>query len=299
MASTKIIKKRIVSIKSTRKIAHTMEMVSTAKSKKQVNKLIQSRPYQNKLEELIENILKTGVSGFKSPYINKVKNIQKKAIIVITADRGLCGAFNSNLLKKALTEIQENKKANIQTDIYAIGKKAISYFKYLNIEVKEFFPNFADSVLYKDVEQFIEPFMQKFKNKIYDEIQVISTFFKSSSVQKVELQTFLPIEILSKNDENVSKNNLTKQKGINSNYLYEPEPKKIIEGLIPLAVKNKFYSFILQSSASEHIARRIAMKNASDAASDMLRNLTREYNRARQASITQELAEIVAGADAL
>ncbi len=303
MANTKIIKKRISSIRSTRKIARTIEMVSTTKSKKQVDKLLLSRPYQKKLEELMSNIQSLGNQEIESPFLEERK-IQKSALIVVTANRGLCGAYNTNILKMAVNVLQTKKDRGELCDLYVIGKKGISYFKYINIEIKEAFTDIHDGTSYQEVEKFIEPFLQKFKDATYDEVRIISTVFYSSASQKPNDIPFLPLQL--KSEPHINKGNTTTETAthldthkLKINYLYEPEPQKILKELIPLAIKTKFYSYLLQAFASEHISRRIAMKNATDAASDMLKNLTRDYNRARQASITQELAEIVAGADAI
>ena len=296
MAGTKIIKKRIASVKNTCKITRTMEMVSTAKSKKIVDRVTASTPYRKKIVSLLHSLQETGVV-YNSPYTEKAPSIKNLALIVISANRGLCGGYNSNVLRLAYERYQKLREEDISCDLFVLGKKGVSFFKFLKIPMKENYTHIEDTFQYEDSETLLMPFLKSFSQKEYDAIEIVSTVYHSSSRQEAELIPFLPF--LSESLENKKPDNFSSTSALADNYSFSPDAAIILKKLIPLSIKTKFYNIFLGAMASEQIARRIAMKNATDAAGDMLKNLTRSYNRARQASITQELAEIVAGADAI
>ena len=287
MATPREIKKRINSVKNTRKITKTMEMVSTAKAKKASNKVNAAKPYAMLTNELVESL--AGLADkVHSPYLRKPKSIRKVAILVVTANRGLCGGFNSNLLRMTRARWEEYKSQGIEVELHAAGKKAISFFKFSKIPLESSYTNLDDKAGAKEAIQIANYFMNRFANETVDSVEIISTHYLSASSQRPEVYTVLPIQVLESSNS-----------GTALDILYEPDPVTILESLLPMVIKTAFTRLLLESVASEHIARRVAMKSATDAAGEMIKLLTRGYNRVRQAKITQEISEIVSGAEAI
>ncbi|MCB1193153.1 MAG: ATP synthase F1 subunit gamma [Leptospiraceae bacterium] len=286
MATPREIKKRINSVKNTRKITRTMEMVSTAKSKKLSDRVNASKPFSEKIQELTSSLSDLS-SQISSPYLRKPEVVHKIAMLVVTANRGLCGGYNSNILRLARSRIIEYQAKGVECDVYAVGKKGISFFKFTKQKIVQGFTNINEAAGYKEAEYFADLFMDLYANQAIDGLEVISTVYQSSSHQKPEIIKIFPIET----KENTSKSM--------ENVIYEPNPKEILESLLPFTIKTSLYRILLEALCSEQIARRIAMKSATDAAGEMIKILTRGYNRVRQAKITQEISEIVAGADSL
>ncbi|MCP5498605.1 MAG: ATP synthase F1 subunit gamma [Leptospiraceae bacterium] len=287
MASPREIKKRINSVKNTKKITRTMEMVATAKSKKMSDKVNASKPFSDKVKEMVGSLSSLS-SQVQSPLLRKPEKIQKVALLVITANRGLCGGYNSNTIRIARNRLKEFTEKGITCDLYVIGKKGISFFKYIKQNVVESYTNIDDNSGYKEAEFFAKKFMKLFADESIDAVEIVSTVYHSSSSQTPELTKILPLESSEGSSASVQ-----------DSIIYEPDPQKILESLLPLVIKTGFYKAIMEAVCSEQIARRIAMKSATDAASEMIKLLTRGYNRVRQAKITQEISEIVGGADSL
>ena len=286
MATPREIKKRINSVRNTRKITRTMEMVATSKAKKMSNKVNASKPFASKIEELMSSLSSLS-STIESPLLRKPDKIEKVALLIITANRGLCGGYNSNVLKLARTRISELRSQGIEYELHVIGKKGISYFKFVKEKVTSSYTNIDDKAGYSEAEHFANLFKDKFASGEVDAVEILSTVYHSSAYQVPEVTKVLPFEhkvIEAKKEEMI---------------LYEPSPERILESLLPLVINMAFYKAILEAVTSEQIARKIAMKAATDAAGEMVKILTRGYNRARQAKITQEISEIVAGADSL
>ncbi|EMJ97159.1 MULTISPECIES: ATP synthase F1 subunit gamma [unclassified Leptospira] len=285
MATPREIKKRISSVKNTRKITRTMEMVATAKSKKLSDRVNASHPFSNKIKELV-GALASLASVVKSPYLRKPNTIRSIALLVITANRGLCGGYNSKTIRLARTRIQELKDHGVNVRLFVVGKKGISYFQFAKEKIEKSYTHIDDKSGYKEAEEFADFFLDLFAKEEVDSVEIISTVYRSSANQEPEVTKVLPFE--AQGETNVG-----------SNVLYEPSPADILESLLPLVVKTAFLKAILEANCSEQIAKRVAMKSATDAASEMIKLLTRGYNRIRQAKITQEISEIVAGADSL
>lgn len=289
MASPREIKKRISSVKNTRKITRTMEMVSTAKSKKASDRVNASQPYANKVQELMSSLASLA-KVVESPYLRKPEKVRRVAIFAITANRGLCGGYNGNINRKTLARIREWKEKGAEVELHMVGKKGMNYFRYLKIPVEGSYTNIDDKAGYKEAQEFATLFMNKFAKEEVDVVEIISTVYKSSANQVPELTPVLPISppVVA-----------TSEPTVNETVIYEPNPQTILENLLPMVVKIAFQRAILEAVCSEHIARRIAMKSATDAAGDMIKALTRGYNRVRQAKITQEISEIVGGASSI
>ncbi|PJZ68697.1 ATP synthase F1 subunit gamma [Leptospira perolatii] len=285
MATPREIKKRINSFKNTRKITRTMEMVSTAKSKKLSDRVNASHPFSNKIKELVGSLASLS-EVVNSPYLRRPRTTRNVALLVITANRGLCGGYNSNTNRLAKARIQELREKGIGVRLFVVGKKGSSYFRFTGEKIEKSYTHINDKSGYKEAEEFAEFFLELFAKEEVDAVEIVSTVYLSSASQKPAVTKILPFESDAKGNAGDS-------------VLYEPSPAQILESLLPLVVKTAFLKAILEATCSEELARRVAMKSATDASSDMIKLLTRGYNRIRQAKITQEISEIVAGADSL
>ena len=282
MANLKEIRNRIASVSSTMQITSAMKMVSAAKLKKAQDAITAMRPYANKLTELLQNLSATldADSGSKYSEQREIKNV---LIVAITSNRGLCGAFNSNIIKRA-TAVAESYDANVS--VVAIGKKANDALSK-NFEIISNQSSVYDDLTFDNVAAIAEMLMAQFESKAFDKIEVIYNKFKNAATQEIMTEQFLPIEPL-EGDTNA-----------NLDYIFEPSKEQIVETLIPKSLKTQLYKSIRDSFASEHGARMTAMHKATDNATELRDQLKLSYNKARQASITNEILEIVGGAEAL
>jgi F-type H+-transporting ATPase subunit gamma len=288
MPSLKEVRNRIISVNSTSQITSAMKMVSAAKLRRAQDAIIQLRPYASKLKEVLENVTASMESSTRSIYAEK-RTDKNVLLIPITSNRGLCGAFNSNIIKLTNRLIREDYNGKNIT-IFPIGKKAYDFFKKSNFklfkeggEANELF----DKLSFDKVSPFAEEVMNAFANEHFDKVVLIYNRFKNAAVQMPTVEQFLPIN----QDENI--------KLSNTEYIYEPNKEFIVNELIPKSLKIQFYKALLDSHAAEHGARMTAMHKATDNAKELLRTLRISYNKARQAAITNEILEIVGGANAL
>ena len=282
MANLKEIRNRIASVSSTMQITSAMKMVSAAKLKKAQDAITAMRPYANKLTELLQNLSATldADSGSKFSEQREIKNV---LIVAITSNRGLCGAFNSNIIKRA-TAVAESYDAKVS--IVAIGKKANDALSK-NFEVISNQSPVFDDLTFDNVAAIAEMLMEQFESKAFDKIEVVYNKFKNAATQEIMTEQFLPIVPLDSASNS------------NQDYIFEPSKEEIVETLIPKSLKTQLYKSIRDSFASEHGARMTAMHKATDNATELRDQLKLTYNKARQASITNEILEIVGGADAL
>ena len=293
MAGAKEIKKRIVSVKNTRKITKTMEMVATSKSKRMIDRVNAAKPYGEKLLNIMDTLSNQG-GAIESPYLRKVDNVKRVAVIVLSSNRGLCGGFNTNVLKMARNRIREHREAGHEVYLHVIGKKGINYFKFLKIEMDLSTPTSEDKIQFEEADAIAQQYMDRFRNKEFDSVEFVSNLYQSSASQKPGITQVLPLG----KQEHHEKKGIASGK-VNMDITFDPEPEIILKNLIPHVIKANIYRLMLESAAAEQIYRRIAMKSANDAAKEMEKFLNRTYNRIRQASITQEISEIVAGSDAV
>ncbi|MCK0130559.1 ATP synthase F1 subunit gamma [Flavobacteriaceae bacterium F08102] len=282
MANLKEIRNRIASIGSTMQITSAMKMVSAAKLKKAQDAITAMRPYANKLTELLQNLSASLDENAGGVYA-KQREVQKKLVVVVTSNRGLCGAFNANVLKET---VQLLSKDTTPTDIYAIGKKANDYFvnKQHVIENKS---SIFDDLTFDATAAIAEELMALFADGTYDKIDIVYNKFKNAATQIVMHEQFLPIVPL-EGDQSGSQD-----------YIFEPSKIEIVQGLIPKMLKTQLYKSLRDSFAAEHGARMTAMHKATDNATELRDELKLTYNKARQAAITNEILEIVGGAEAL
>ena len=282
MANLKEIRNRISSVSSTMQITSAMKMVSAAKLKKAQDAITAMRPYSNKLTEILQSLSSSMDSDNK---FSQNREVKKVLIVSITSNRGLCGGFNSNILKKS-TELANSTYKDNDVSFVAIGKKGNDFLqKSFNVDSN--YIDIFDNLNMSNVSLIAESLMSKFVNEEFDKIDIIYNKFKNAATQIVVNEQFLPIS----QNEDTSNNNL--------DYVFEPSKSEIIEELIPKSLKNQLFKAIRDSWASEHGARMTAMHKATDNATELRDELKLVYNQARQAAITNEILEIVGGAEAL
>ena len=284
MANLKEIRNRISSVSSTMQITSAMKMVSAAKLKKAQDAITAMRPYANKLTELLQSLSATLDADSGSKYASQ-RQVNKVLVVAITSNRGLCGAFNSNIIKQ-VNNLTANTYANQEVSFLAIGKKANDAFsKTGNVIANK--SEVFDELTFDNVAEIAQMLMDKFVEGEFDKIELVYNKFKNAATQIVMTEQFLPIVPI-ENDANV-----------NLDYIFEPSKVEIVETLIPKSLKTQLYKAIRDSFASEHGARMTAMHKATDNATELRDQLKLTYNKARQAAITNEILEIVGGAEAL
>jgi F-type H+-transporting ATPase subunit gamma len=292
MANLKIIRTRISSVKSTRQITSAMKMVAAAKLRKAQDKIVRLRPYANKLHEILVGITQSLVDTEEDNIYGRKSNPDKVLVIVITSNRGLCGGFNSNVIKETRRVINEDfseqyKKGNLW--FIAIGKKGFEYLRRQKLNILEEENHLFNALTFDNVSVVAEKVMQYFVSGKFDKVNIIYNQFKNAAVQNLTNEVFLPVETLP----------VGKKIEILVDYIYEPTKEEIVKELIPKSLKIQFYKAVLDSFVAEHGARMTAMHKATDNASQMIKELTLQYNKARQASITNQILEVVSGAEAL
>ena len=293
MAGLKEIKTRIASVKSTRQITSAMKMVSAAYLRKAQDAIIQMRPYANKLQDILINLSKSLESDSSNIYAEQREDINKVMLVVITSNRGLCGAFNMNVIKKAIniaTVEYERLNRNNNVHLMVIGKKAFDYFKNKDFRIIEEHNKLYDNLNFENVAPIAETLMNNFSSGQYDKIILIYNKFKNAAIQIITQEQLLPISIEKEEDSG---------KATNTDFILEPSQNYIVSELIPKSLKMQLFKALLDSYASEHGARMTAMHKATDNATDLIQELNLHYNKARQAAITKEILEIVGGAEAL
>jgi F-type H+-transporting ATPase subunit gamma len=285
MAKGRELKGRIKSVENTRKITRTLEMVATSKMKRTQDRVSAARPYAESLREVIASLYSPDLAE-RFPLLRQPTQIKRAAVILLTANRGLAGAFNSNLIKEARATINRLEGEGVTVDVHGVGKKGIGYFRYLGREVVTQRIDIGDRPTAEQAAEIVNDLMAAFSRGELDAVYVVYPSFKSIlSAPPTALQV-LPVQPPEAG---------AKQR----DYILSPDAETILGELLPLYVRNSIYRALVEMTAAFFAAQRTAMKNATDNASDMLKILARTYNRARQATITQEIAEIVGGAAAL
>ena len=291
MASLKEVRNRIVSVNSTTQITKAMKMVSAAKLRRAQDAIMQMRPYANKLNELISTVSANTEVGATSPY-TKIRPVENVLIIVVTSDRGLCGAFNSNVVKAAMALIQEKyapQATKGKVEIMPLGKKGGETLQKRGFKINSAYMDIFQRLNFATARQAAEQVMDAFTEAKYDVVEIVFNEFKNAATQIIRAEQMLPL--VEKKDDALKAGKI--------DYIFEPSEEEIVLELIPKAIKMQVFKAVLDSNASEHGARMTAMDKATENANDLLRNLKIEYNRSRQAAITNEILEIVGGAEAL
>jgi F-type H+-transporting ATPase subunit gamma len=294
MAGLKEVRIRIASVKSTQQITNAMKMVAASKLRKAQMGILRLRPYAARLRDILQNLSGSIEDSNENAY-TKERNPEKILIVVVASNRGLCGGFNSNAIKAGLTLLNttyasQTGKGN--TAIITIGRKASEFFTKRNYNVAGTHDDLLEHISFEKVAIQAESLMKSFVDQQYDRIILIYNQFKNAAVQRLIIEPFLPIE-------SINPAPVEKKPGVATDYIFEPDKETIIRELIPKTLRIQLYKAILDSFASEQGARMTAMQQATDNAKEILKELRLSYNKARQASITKEILEIVSGAEAL
>ncbi len=292
MANLKAIRIRITSVKSTRQITSAMKMVAAAKLRKAQDKIVRLRPYANKLHEILVDLSQSLADSEIENVYGRKSTPEKILIIAITSNRGLCGAFNSNVMREARQVIADNyyeqyKKGNVQ--FLAIGKKGFDNLRKLKFKIAGDSNDLLNEVTFERASAIAEKVMDSFVNGDFDRVDIIYNHFKNAAVQQLTNEVFLPVESTP----------MDGKASVPVDYIYEPDKESIVKELIPKSLKIQFYKAVLDSFVAENGARMTAMHKATDNATTMIRELTLQYNKARQAAITNQILEVVSGAEAL
>jgi len=286
VAKSRDIYRRMKSVDNTRKITRTMEMVATAKLRQAQTRVIEARPYSTQLIEMIGRLTTPELADLQ-PLLRQPDKVKKAAVILLTSNRGLCGGFNSNLIRTAINELDELEKAGVETEFHVYGNKGISYFRFRGVEMVTERNDLGDPPTVDDALVIISDLAQRFIEGELDAVRLVSAEFRNMVSTPPAVIRILPVGV----GEQAA--------GPQPYYILSPSAREILDHLLPLYVTNSTFSGLLETMAAEQAARRTAMKAATDNAEEFLDKLRRTYNRARQAEITNQIAEIIGGADAL
>jgi F-type H+-transporting ATPase subunit gamma len=294
MATLREIRNRIVGVKSTQKITQAMKMVAVAKLKRSQERILSARPYATKLNEMLSNLVQNNNSDL-NPLLQE-RPIANVLVVVVTSDRGMCGAFNSNIIKKSIELIETsyaelNKNGKIQ--ILCIGRKSYQFFSRRNYKIFNSYQNIFGNLDFSTAQSISDILIHSFLSGKFDKIELVYNEFKSVAQQTVVVSQFLPLK-----KEEPTKDKNTKKKSL-VNFIFEPSPLDIIDTIIPKHLNTHIWKTLLESNAAEEGARMAAMDNANENAKEMISSLNLQFNKARQASITTEILEIISGANAL
>lgn len=292
MSSLKFLKKRIQSVKNTQKITRAMKMVSAAKLRRAQHRAEASRPYEMELEKIVGAISKE--TEWKSPYLISRDEIKKRAYVVVSTDRGLCGSLNTNVFKRVQKDTASEDPGSF--DLICIGTKAKEFFRKRNYSIYSSYSEMMKRSSYEELEEIAQNLRNLFMNKDYDDIEIFYPEFVSTLIQRPKRVSLLPFQLETTAAPTAESNEHQKYY---ESFLLEPDGPELLRNLVPMLIDFRFYRVILESIASEHAARMSAMDSATNNARDMIGKLTLQKNRARQAAITKELMEIISGAEAL
>jgi len=286
----RVLRRRIKSVQSTKKITKAMELISASRIAKAQERVAAARPYSERITDVIRNLAAAGAGG-DSPLLNPRAEVTTVAYVVVAADRGLAGGYNSAVIRAAERAMAADQEAGRQTALITVGKKATGYFRFRGWEIAQSFVGFSDAPTYEDARQVAGHVAEKFESGEYSEVHLAYTQFLSMGTQIPQVVQYMPLDTSSIDDAKAS--------GPSADYEFEPNPSEILDRLLPRYAEARLYAALLDSAASEHAARQRAMKSATENAEEMIIKLSRVMNRARQDAITTEIMEIVGGAEAL
>jgi F-type H+-transporting ATPase subunit gamma len=288
-AQLRIYRRRIRTVRSTQKITRAMELIAASRIVKAQQRVRDARPYADQVTRAIENI--ASQTDISHPLVEERADPGPVAVLVVTSDRGLAGAYNANVFRTTEQLIATLREEGKEPKLYVVGRRGVGYFRFREREITESWVGFSEQPRYEDVEPVAETLIQAFLDHEVDEIHAVYTEFVSALTQRTAARRFLPL-LIEETDE-------PSPHGPVPLYLFEPSPEEVLDALLPRYVIARVFTALLESAASESAARRRAMKAATDNADELIKILTRAENRARQAEITQEIMEIVGGAEAL
>lgn len=292
MANLKAIRTRISSVKSTRQITSAMKMVSAAKLRKAQDRIVRLRPYADKLHEILVGLTSSMTESEDENIYGRISEPEKVLIVVITSNRGFCGGFNANVIRmtrRMMAEKYHAQQSRGNLWFIAIGKKGYDFLRSQKVNILEENNHIFNALTFENVSLVASRIMEAFAEGKFDRVELVYNQFKNAAVQNLMTEVFLPVE----NEEETNSGNAL------ADYIYEPTREEIVKDLIPKSLKIQFYKAVLDSFVAEHGARMTAMHKATDNAKEMVRDLKITYNKARQATITKEILEIVGGAEAL
>jgi F-type H+-transporting ATPase subunit gamma len=295
VASVQDIRRRIRSVRNTAKITRAMELVAAAKLRKAQTRIEAMRPYADRMLELMAGTARASTSVRGLPLLQQHEQEESVALVPLSGDRGLAGAFNSQILRRALALQRELEGDGKKVQWVGVGRRGVGSLRFRRIELAGEFIGFTDEPRYADAQAIAHRVAELYTENEVDRVVLVYNAFESALVQRVTVQDILPLsgELLETSDEERVEDSLR------GDFIFEPEPEQILERLLPVYLETEIYRSLLESAASEHGARMTAMRNASKNASELIDSLTLAMNRARQAEITQEILEVVAGADAI
>lgn len=288
MAKGRELKGRIKTVENTRKITRTMEMVATSKMKRAADRVLSARPFAIALGQVLSRVYSPEL-GEQFPLLRRPASVKKAAVVLLTANRGLAGGFNTNLIREARARIAELEKNGTEVELHVVGKKGVGYFKYLGRPLHKQRVDISDRPTSEDAASLVNELMTRYEKGDVDAVYMIYAQYKSALSTPPTTEQVLPVVPPA----------TTSDSKLALDFILAPSAEAILEELLPAYVRNAVYRALVETAAGEQSARRTAMKNATDNASDILQTLRRTYNTARQAQITQEIAEIVGGAAAL
>jgi F-type H+-transporting ATPase subunit gamma len=286
MAKAREIKRRMRSVESTRKITRTMEMVAASKLRRAQERVWKARPYAEALVDVIEGLIRPELTEHE-PILRQPDEIRRAAVVLLTSNRGLCGAFNTNLIRYARDLLDRLHADNVQTEFHVVGRKGISYFRFRGVELAGARTDIGDRPSIGEARTLLQPLVDRFAAGELDAVYLVTTEFQSIATAPPVTRRLLPVTV--------------PEKGVAGGpwFILEPSSERILSGLLPLYVTSQAFRSLVETTAGFYAAQRTAMKNATDNAEELLTRLRRRYNRARQAEITQQIAEIMGGAEAL
>jgi F-type H+-transporting ATPase subunit gamma len=286
----RILRRRIKSVESTKKITRAMELIAATRVVKAQDRAAASRPYAEEITAVILDLVRAGAAK-ESTLLRSYDDAPKTAMIVVTSDRGLCGAYNSTIIRNAERELIDRRADGLDYALFVVGKKAQTYFNFRGYKIEESFLGVTDQPTYDQAREIARAVRARFEAGEFREVDLVYWRFLSAGNQQPVIRRFLPLQVQDGSEDEGAK--------VSSELEYEPNPTVILEELLPRYVESRVYSALLDASASEHASRQRAMKAATDNADDLKTSLTRTMNRARQDAITTEIMEIVGGAEAL
>jgi F-type H+-transporting ATPase subunit gamma len=303
MANPRLLDKRRKSIRNIRKITRTMELIATARFKKAMDRASAATAYTNRITKLVQDLLASGLE-VHHPLLEKREAVRNVTLLVLTANRGLCGGFNGNLQRAGFHRWLELKQTIPNCRLEIVGKRGISAFKFRGIKSDQSYTHFEDKPSYEEVDAIASRYLEEYTTGKLDRLDVVYTKFESVARQKVVIETLLPLGTIGSDaaPQPVSKtaaSHAESTSGYRAIYEFLPSPESILEEVVPASFKNKLFKCFLDSAVSEQIARMIAMKAATENAGDLIHRLSMQYNRARQSRITSELMDVIGGVEAL
>ncbi len=296
MAKARAIVKRLKAVKNIRKITRTMELIATARFKKAMDRATEAAAYTKKISEIVADLAQAGTS-LQHPLLQKHESEENAIVLILTSNRGLCGGYNSGVLRMALKRVKELQAEGKNVSIEVSGKRGIAYLKFQQQVMDQQYTQFEDKPGFEEVNEIADRYINSYIGNKIDRLDVVYTQFESVSKQSPVIATLLPVGELG--DAKKEKDENQAEESIRSEYEFLPSAQEILEEIVPAAFQARLFKCFLDAAVSEQIFRMVAMKGATDNADDMIGSLSQRYNRARQQQITSELSEIIGGAAAL